>query len=47
MATRFHRPLKVVAFNANGIGKQCFELSKQLQDHRIDGAVLSETSITS
>jgi hypothetical protein len=31
MATRIHRPLTVVAFNANGIGKQPFELSKQLQ----------------
>jgi hypothetical protein len=32
MATRVHRPLKVIAFNANGIGRQRCELSKQLQD---------------
>jgi hypothetical protein len=32
MATRVqvHRPLKVVAFNTNGFGKQHFKLSKQL-----------------
>jgi hypothetical protein len=32
MATRIHRPLKVIAFNASGIMKQRYELSKQLQD---------------
>jgi len=36
MATSFHRPLKAVAFNAGSNGKQSFELSKQLQDHRTD-----------
>jgi len=46
MATRVHRPLKVVAFNANGIGKQRFEVSKQLQDRRIDVA-LGDTCKTS
>jgi hypothetical protein len=47
MATRVqvHRPLKVVAFNANGIGNQHFELSKQLQDHHIDVALLSEARL--
>jgi exonuclease III len=44
MATRVHRPLKVVAFNANGIGRQRYELSKQLQEQRVDVALLSETS---
>jgi hypothetical protein len=35
MASRVHRPLKIIAFNANGIGRQRHELSKQLQDcHR-------------
>jgi exonuclease III len=45
MATRVHRPLKVVAFNANGIGRQRYELSKQLQEQRIDVALLSETHL--
>jgi hypothetical protein len=36
MATRVHRPHKVLAFNANGIGRQCYELSKQLQDLHVD-----------
>jgi hypothetical protein len=34
VATRVHRPLNVVAFNANGIGRQRCELSKQLQEQR-------------
>jgi glycogen synthase len=42
MAIRVHRPLNVVAFNANGIGKQHFELRKHLQDHHIDVALLFE-----
>jgi exonuclease III len=45
MATRVHRPLKVVAFNANGIGRHCYELSKLLQDQRIDVALFSETHL--
>jgi hypothetical protein len=32
MAARVNRPLKVIAFNANGIWRQRYELSKQLQD---------------
>jgi exonuclease III len=47
MATRLHRPIKVVAFNANGIGRQRYELSKQLQEQRIDVALLSETHLKS
>jgi len=43
IATRFRRLLKVVEFNANCIGKQRFELCKQLQDHRIDKTHLWET----
>jgi len=43
MATRGHRPIKVIAFNASGNAKKCYELSKQLQDHHIDGALPSET----
>jgi hypothetical protein len=43
MATRFRRPLKVVAFYPNGIGRQLYELSKQLQDLCVDVALFSET----
>jgi hypothetical protein len=43
MATRIHRPLKVIAFNANDIWRQRYELSKQLQDLHVDVALLSET----
>jgi hypothetical protein len=42
MAARFHRPL---AFNANGIGRQRCELSKQLQELHIDVALFSETHL--
>ncbi|PNF35683.1 hypothetical protein B7P43_G17443 [Cryptotermes secundus] len=45
MATRVHRPLKVIAFNANGIGRQRYELSKQLQDLHVDVALFSETHL--
>jgi hypothetical protein len=45
MVARIHRPLKVIAFNANGNGRQRYELSKQLQDLHIDEALLSETHL--
>jgi hypothetical protein len=45
VVTRVHRPLKIVAFNINGIGKQRFELGKQQKDRRIDMALLSETRL--
>jgi hypothetical protein len=45
MATRVHRPLKVIAFNANGIGRQRYELSKQLQGLHVDVALFSETHL--
>jgi hypothetical protein len=45
MAARIHRPLKVVSFNANGIGKQSYVLSKHLQDLHIDLTLLSETHL--
>jgi hypothetical protein len=35
MAARVHRPLKVIAFNANDIWRRRYELSKQLQDLHI------------
>jgi exonuclease III len=45
MVTRFHRPLKVIAFNANGIERQRYEFSKQLQDLHVDVALFSETHL--
>jgi exonuclease III len=45
MATRVHRPLKVIAFNVNAIGRQRYELSKQLQDLLVDVALFSETHL--
>jgi hypothetical protein len=45
MANRVHRPLKVIAFNGNGILRQRYELSKQLQDLHIDVALFSETHL--
>jgi endonuclease/exonuclease/phosphatase (EEP) superfamily protein YafD len=47
VAARIHRPLRVIAFNANGIWRRRCELSKQLQDLHIDVAVLSETHLKS
>jgi hypothetical protein len=41
MAARVYRPLKIIAFNANDIWRQGYELSKQLQDV----ALLSETHL--
>jgi hypothetical protein len=43
MVTKIHGPLKVIAFNANGIARQRYELSKQLQDVHIDVALFSGT----
>jgi hypothetical protein len=43
MSTSVHRPLKVIKFHANGIGRQHYELSKHLQDLRIDVALFSDT----
>jgi hypothetical protein len=45
MATRVHRPLKGIAFNANGIGRPRYELSKQLEDIHIYMALFSETHL--
>jgi hypothetical protein len=48
MSTRIHRPLKVLAFNANGIGRQRYELSKELQELLVDVApVFRDTFETS
>jgi hypothetical protein len=43
MATRFHRLLKIKALNANDIGRQRYELSKQLQGLHVDVVLFSET----
>jgi inorganic pyrophosphatase len=45
MPTTVHRPLKVIAFNANGIGRQSFEVRKQLQELKIDVPLFSETHL--
>jgi exonuclease III len=45
MVATVHRPLKVIAFNANGIGRQAYELRKQLQEPKIDVALFSETHL--
>jgi hypothetical protein len=45
MASRVHRPISVIAFNANGIGRQRYELSKQLQDLHVDVALFSGTHL--
>jgi hypothetical protein len=42
-----HRPPKVIAFNANGIWRRRYELSKQLQDLHIDVALFSVTYLKS
>jgi exonuclease III len=47
MTNRVHRPLKVITFNANGIGRQSLEVSKQLQDSHIDVVLFSETYLKS
>jgi hypothetical protein len=45
MATRVHKPLNVLAFNANGIERHPYDLSKQLQGLHTDVALLSETHL--
>jgi hypothetical protein len=47
MAAGVHRPLKVIAFNANGIWRRRYELSKQLEELHIDVALPSETHLKS
>jgi hypothetical protein len=45
MAARDHMLLKVIVFNANGIWRQSYRLSKQLQDLHVDVTLLSETHL--
>jgi exonuclease III len=47
MAAIVHRPLKVIAFNANGIWRRRYEFTEQLQELNIDVALLSETRLKS
>jgi exonuclease III len=43
MPTTHHRPLKIIAFNANGIGMQAYGVRKLSQNFQIDVALFSET----
>jgi hypothetical protein len=45
MATRIQRPHRVITFNANGIARQGYDLSKQLQDLHVYIALFSETHL--
>jgi hypothetical protein len=45
MANIIHRPLGIMSFNANDILKQRHELSKLLEDLRIDLALFSGTHL--
>jgi hypothetical protein len=45
MVTRIHRPLRIVAFNPDGIWRHRYELSKQLQGLHIDVGLFSETRL--
>jgi hypothetical protein len=45
MAGRIHRPFKIIAFNANDIRRQGYEISKQLQGLHINVALLSDTHL--
>jgi hypothetical protein len=45
MAAGIHWLFRVVVFNANGIGRQRYKLSRQVQGLYIDVALLSETYV--
>jgi hypothetical protein len=45
MAARVHMLLKVLVFNANGIWRQHYQLSKKLQDIYIDVILFSESYV--
>jgi hypothetical protein len=45
MVTRVPRPLRVVAFNANGIERERCELSRQLQVLHVDVTLFWETHL--
>jgi hypothetical protein len=45
MAATVHRPLKVVVFYANGIGRQVYELRKQMQNLKRDVTRFTDTHL--
>jgi hypothetical protein len=45
MGATVHRSLKIVAFIANYIWRQAYEVRKQLQGLKIDAALFSETHL--
>jgi hypothetical protein len=45
MPTTDHRPLKIIAFSTNCIGRQAYEVRKELEDIKIDVALFSETHL--
>jgi exonuclease III len=45
MSTTVHRRLKVIAFNANGIRRQAYKVTKQWQELKINVALFSETRL--
>jgi hypothetical protein len=47
MSTTVHRPLIIIAFNANGTERQTYEVRKQLQDLKINMSLFSDTPETS
>jgi hypothetical protein len=47
MPATVHRPLKIIAFSADGVGRQSYEFRKHLQDIKIDMALFSETHLKS
>jgi exonuclease III len=42
---KVHRPRKIIAFNGNGIGRQAYEVRKQLQYLRTDVTLFPETHL--
>jgi exonuclease III len=44
-ASNSSQPLKIIAFNVNGIGRQAYKIRKQFQDLKIDVALFSETHL--
>jgi hypothetical protein len=45
MPATVHRPLKIIAFNANNIGNQAYKVRKQLKVLKIDVTLFSETHL--
>jgi exonuclease III len=42
MPTTVHRPLKIITFNVNGIGRWTYKVRKQFQEFKIDMTLFSE-----